>query len=133
MPRQSCVAQRSGGSQAVAHLHRAEARLLRGVPGAVDEVRAELERNSPADGGTGAPAFGLAKLAHRTGDAALLDWSKDHLDRHAHLRLQPLQPTRALVEIAAAWSVKAARPGPGAPSLLERALLPVASANAIQA
>ena len=106
----------------VADLHRAEARLLRGVPGAVDEVRRELERNSPVDGGTGAPAFGLAKLAHRTGDAALLDWSQDFLQRHAHLRLQPLQPTRALVEIAAAWSVKERDPAQ-ARSLLERALV----------
>ena len=105
---------------AVAHLQRAEARLLRGVPGAADEVRVELERITPGDGGTGAPAFSLAKLAHRTGDAALLAWAKDFLDRHAQLRLQPLQPSRALVEITAAWSVAEGDPA-RARRLLERA------------
>lgn len=88
----------------VAHLQRAESRLLRRAPGAADEVRRELERIGAADGGTGAPAFSLAKLAQRTGDTTLLAWAKDFLDRHAHQRLQPLQPSRALVEITAAWS-----------------------------
>lgn len=106
---------------AVAHLHRAEARLLRGVPGAADEVRRELERNSPADGGTGAPAFGLAKLARRSGDAELLSWARGFLDRHAHQRLQPLQPSRALVDIAAAWSTQDSDPAQ-ARALLDRAL-----------
>jgi CHAT domain-containing protein len=105
---------------AVAHLQRAEARLLRGVPGAVDEVRAELERIGAANGGNGAPAFSLAKLARRSGDAALLGWAKDHLDRHAQQRLQPLQPSRALVEITNAWSVAGHDPS-GARRLLERA------------
>jgi CHAT domain-containing protein len=105
---------------AVAHLQRAEARLLRGVPGAADEVRAELERIGAANGGNGAPAFSLAKLARRSGDAALLDWAKDHLDRHARQRLQPLQPSRALVEITTAWSVAGQDP-PRARQLLERA------------
>ncbi|MBL0150439.1 MAG: CHAT domain-containing protein [Ideonella sp.] len=105
----------------VAHLHRAEARMLRGVPGAVDEVRRELERNSPADGGTGAPAFGLAKLAHRSGDAELMSWARAFLDRHAYERLQPLQPSRALVDVAVAWSVAGSDPARSR-SLLDRAL-----------
>ena len=105
---------------AVAHLQRAEARLLRGVPGAADEVRAELERIGAANGGNGAPAFSLAKLAQRNGDAALLGWAKDYLDRHAQLRLQPFQPSRALVEITAAWTLGANDP-PRARQLLERA------------
>ena len=105
---------------AVAHLQRAEARLLRGVPGAADEVRAELERIGAANGGNGAPAFSLAKLARRSGDAALLDWAKDHLDRHAQQRLQPLQPSRALVEITTAWTLGTSDPS-RARQLLERA------------
>lgn len=104
----------------VAHLQRAEARLLRGVPGADDEVRRELERVGPADGGTGAPAFSLAKLGHRSGDEALLAWAQDFLDRHAHQRLQPLQPSRALVEITSAWTAAGHDPG-RALHLLERA------------
>ncbi len=107
---------------AVAHLQRAEARLLRGVPGAADEVRRELERITAHDGGTGAPAFSLAKLGYRDGDRELLEWSKDFLDRHAHLRLQPLQPARALVEITTAWSVAEQDPG-RARGLLERAAI----------
>lgn len=105
---------------AVAHLQRAEARLLRGVPGAADEMRAELERITPGDGGTGAPAFSLAKMAHRLGDAALLDWAHDFLQRHAQQRLQPLQPSRALVEITTAWAM-AGRDPATARQLLERA------------
>lgn len=107
---------------AVAHLQRAEARLLRGVPGAADEVRRELERITAHDGGTGAPAFSLAKLGYRDGDRELLEWSKDFLDRHAHLRLQPLQPARALVEITTAWSVAEQDPV-RARGLLERAAI----------
>lgn len=105
---------------AVAHLQRAEARLLRGLPDAVAEVRREVERVGAADGGTGAPAFSLAKLAHRNGDTALLDWARDFLDRHARERLQPLQPARGLVEITAAWSIGEREPV-RARELLERA------------
>ncbi|MFO1341080.1 MAG: CHAT domain-containing protein [Burkholderiaceae bacterium] len=105
----------------VAHLHKAEARMLRGLPGAVDELRRQLERNTPNEGGTGAPAFGLAKLARRSGDAELLDWAQDFLHRHAHMRLQPMQPSRALTEIATAWSLLPNDPV-RARALLDRAL-----------
>ena len=104
----------------VAHLQRAQARLLRSVPGAADEVRRELERIGPADGGSGAPAFSLAKLGQRSGDAALLAWAQDFLDRHARQRLQPLQPSRALVDITTAWTVAGQDPA-RARLLLERA------------
>ncbi|MBK6853646.1 MAG: CHAT domain-containing protein [Burkholderiales bacterium] len=106
---------------AVAHLMRAEARLHRGAPGAPEELRRELERNTPADGGTGAPAFDLAKLAYRSRDAELLDWARDFLARHAQARLQPLQPSRALVDIAASWSLGDREP-PRSRALLERAV-----------
>lgn len=107
---------------AVAHMLRAEARVLRGVPGAVQELQRELERNTPSDGGTGAPAFGLAKLAQRTGDPALQDWSSDFLQRHAEHRLQPMQPSRALVDIANAWAA-APRDPIKARQQLDRALV----------
>lgn len=106
---------------AVAHVQRAEARVLRGVPGAADELRRELERNTPDDGGTGEPAFTLAKLGYRNADAELLAWAQDFLQRHAQRRLQPLQPSRALVEIAHAWAVSGSDPA-RAHALLERAL-----------
>jgi hypothetical protein len=35
----------------------------------------------------------------------LLAWAQDYLDRHAQQRLQPLQPSRALVEITCSLDV----------------------------
>jgi CHAT domain-containing protein len=104
----------------VAQLQRAEARLLRGVPGAADELRRVLDRNRPGDPSNAAPAFSLAKLAQQIGDRELLAWAQDLLQRHAQGALQPMQATRALVDLAAAWHTTPVDPARGR-AMLERA------------